>query len=217
MYKSTILQPFEKKSQHNKKINLIKLFNVPYAPLTVQPQNDFYTYINYSWLSEETKLSKLSKKYYVKIDSFRVIQEKVYYELIDLTKNYIKNNTSEKSKQISNVYTSFLHLNSNSAQKHVYNSVKMIDNFIKKDNLWKFLAHINKNEVVSWGSPIVWSVSPDRKNSKYLKSTISEPTLSLYDYTLYIDDKNDTQNVSQYKKNVKKNILNFLKQCLKNV
>ena len=41
----------------------------------------------------EDKLEKLKKenKFYVQVDSFRIAQENVYYELMELTKEYIKN------------------------------------------------------------------------------------------------------------------------------
>ena len=71
---------------------LVKLFKTPFTPTKYTAQSDYYTYINYQWINEQSKEAEHNLKYYVQIDSFRITQEKVYYELIDIVKEYIKNN-----------------------------------------------------------------------------------------------------------------------------
>ena len=93
---------------------LIKLFKTPFTPTKYKPQDDYYTYINYQWLSDKTKEIKSKLKYYVQVDSFRVTQEKVYYELIDIVKEHIKTNTSPQAKAIKNVYESLYNLDDKS-------------------------------------------------------------------------------------------------------
>jgi hypothetical protein len=76
---------------------LIHLFKVPFTPSKYTPRNDYYTYINYEWITNQTKQLQKTQKFYVQVDSFRIAQEKVYYELIDITKEHIKNNHGSKS------------------------------------------------------------------------------------------------------------------------
>jgi len=40
---------------------LIKLFKTPFSPKTIKPENDYYSYINYSWLEEKSKELKIKK------------------------------------------------------------------------------------------------------------------------------------------------------------
>ena len=61
----------------------------------------------------------------------------------------------------------------------------MYNTCVEKNDLWGFLAHINKNEIISWGCPIKWQVTPDDKNAKIYKSMISFPQLSLFDLNVY--------------------------------
>ena len=65
---------------------LIRAFDKPLAPKSVSPKDDFYTYVNYEWLQKMK--SKHTNKYYTRIDSFRMLQDKVYYQLIDIVKDY---------------------------------------------------------------------------------------------------------------------------------
>jgi len=65
---------------------LISAFKKPIAPKHINLKDDFYTYVNYDWLKEKEKKHKKIKKYYTRVDSFRTLQEKVYYQLIDIVK-----------------------------------------------------------------------------------------------------------------------------------
>lgn len=198
---------------HNHKkydLNLIKIFHTPYAPSKITPQSDYYTYINYSWLSGEAKELQKTNKFYTQIDSFRLVQEKVYYEIIDIVKNFIHVDKSRKAQEIKDVYTSFLNLNEKIAEKHMKDTVITIDKFIQKNDLILFLAYINNNEIVSWACPIVWKMTSDEKNSKVYRNYINEPQLSAYDYDIYIEDTADEQNTKHYKKLYKKNFFKFI-------
>jgi putative endopeptidase len=189
---------------------LIKLFKTPFTPTKYRSQDDYYTYINYQWLSEKTKELKSNLKHYVQIDSFRVTQEKVYYELIDIVKEYIKHNKTRKAQEIKNVYESLYHLDNISAQKYIKYYVNLIDNLMENGNLYDILGVINKNEIVSWGCPLVWNVLKDEKNVKYYKSTILAPQLTIYDYEIYIEDTNEDQGTTKYKQEFKRRYLKFL-------
>jgi len=139
---STTLLTAKKNLNYQKE--LIKAFHTPYAPSAITPQDDFYTYINYTWIAEQTKKSNKEKKYYTQIDSFRIVQEKVYYELIDIVKEYIANNKSKKSEAIKNVYLSMLNLNEKVVEDNIQLGVEVVDGFLKEGDLLKFLAHIIK-------------------------------------------------------------------------
>lgn len=187
---------------------LIKEFNSPYAPNSIKPQDDYYTYINYNWLSSMKKLNK--KTYYTQQDDFRIVQEKTYYDLLYLVKKYIKNNQNERAFELKNVYESFLNLNESVAEFHLAFYVSRIKLLIKNHSLIYLLGSINLNEVISWGCPLVWSLSVDEKNAKLYRNHIELPRLSVYDYTLFIEDTEDDQNTKKYKKLFKKKYFNFI-------
>ncbi len=190
--------------------DLIKLFKIPFTPSKIILQDDYYSYINYQWISEQTKLTKKTNKFYTQIDSFRVAQEKVYYELIDIVKNYIKTSNSKESKEIGNLYRSLVNLDRKSAKKNVMQTIDFVENSIKKGDLYEFIANINKNEVISWGCPIVWRVIPDDKDSKKYRNYIDPPELSVYDYLIYIEDNQDDSETKKYKKLFKNTFLRYI-------
>jgi putative endopeptidase len=194
----------------NMEKELIKLFKTPFTPTKYKAQDDYYTYINYQWLSDKTKELKTKLKHYVQIDSFRVTQEKVYYELMDIVKEYTKNNNSKKATAIKNVYESLYKLDNASAENFVKYYVNLTDKRIASGNIYEILGGFNKNEIISWGSPLVWNVLKDEKNVKYYKSTISAPQLTIYDYELYIEDTTEDQNTKQYKREFKRKYLEFI-------
>jgi predicted metalloendopeptidase len=202
----------ESLKQQNEKAEkkLIKLFKTPFTPTKYSAQNDYYTYINYQWLSDKTQELKTKLKYYVQVDSFRVTQEKVYYELIDIVKEYIKTNKSKQSTAIKNVYNSLYNLDDKSAENYVKYYVDLTDKRIASGDIYEILGGQNMNEIVSWGCPIVWSVLKDEKNVKYYRSTISAPQLTVYDYTIYIEDSADDQDTKKYKREFKKRYLEFI-------
>ena len=217
---------FEKTFKHGLKTendniekSLVKLFKTPFTPTKYTPKNDYYTYINYTWIEEKTKQIKEKSKYYVQIDSFRITQEKVYYELINIVKEYIKANNSTKSNSIKNLYESMVHLDNKKAEAQIEFTVKnRIDKAIADNDLYWLLAQINQNEVISWGCPIVWSVSKDSKHSSLYKSNISPPQLTIYDYMIYVEDETADQNTKNYKKLFKRKYLEFIQtmfdECL---
>ena len=208
-YEKTFDKTFEKHYQNVEK-ELITLFKTPFTPTKYKAQNDYYTYINYQWLKKQTEELKSKLKYYVQVDSFRVTQEKVYYELIDIVKDYIKKNNSRKAKAIKSVYNSLYHLNSKCAEISVKNYVERVDKRIASGNIYEIFGAMNKNEIISWGCPLVWNVLKDEKNVKYYKSTISAPQLTIYDYEIYIEDTKEDQNTLKYKKEFKRRFLEFV-------
>ena len=197
------------KAKLNSEHGLVKMFKTPFSPSKIDARNNYYEYINYQWIQTIGKDNK--NKFFVQLDQFRFAQEKVYYEVIDLVKQYLaKNKTSKMGKQVNNIYQSCLRLDSKSAQFHVRKTITDIDDLIQKNNLWVFLAELNKNEIVSWSSPIVWSMTQDAKNASTFRNAISPGQMSLYDFNLYFDYPEDDAAAKRYKKQVHHKFLQFI-------
>ena len=161
----------KKQARQNTEQELVKMFKTPFTKSSITPRNNFYEYVNYEWINTIERQKR--DKFYVLLDVFRFAQEKVYYELINLTKKYISENNTRKSKCFSNVYESMLNLNEINLQNHLTNMIEHIDEDIKENNVWKLLATINSNEIISWSSPISWSMAPDAKHADTYINTIS--------------------------------------------
>jgi len=201
-----------KQEDANIEKQLIKLFKTPFTPTKYTAQNDYYTYINYQWLAEKTKELKQKLKHYVQIDSFRVTQEKVFYELVDIVKEYTQKNHTKKAKAIKNVYESLYHLDDKAAEECVKYYVGLIDRRIKTNDIYEILGGQNRNEIISWGCPLVWSVFKDEKNVTLFRCSISAPQLTIYDYEIYIEDVADDQNTKKYKKEFKRRYFEFINE-----
>ena len=198
----------KKQARQNTEQELVKMFKTPFTKSSITPRNNFYEYVNYEWINTIERQKR--DKFYVLLDVFRFAQEKVYYELINLTKKYISENNTRKSKCFSNVYESMLNLNEINLQNHLTNMIEHIDENIKENNVWKLLATINSNEIISWSSPISWSMAPDAKHADTYINTISSGQYSLYDFSLYYDFPTDTKEDQKYKTQVRQRYLDFI-------
>ena len=199
-----------KEYDQNVEKTLIKMFNTPFTPSKIKAKDDYYTYINYQWIAQKTQELKEKLKYYVQVDNFRITQEKVYYELIEIIKEYVKNNDSPKAKAIKKVYNSLYNLDSKIIKEYVNIVVKIIDDLLAKEDMFYFFGKVNQNEIVSWGCPIVWNVFRDQKNVNKYISIISAPQLTIYDYEIYIEDTEEDQETRKYKKEFKTKYLEFI-------
>jgi putative endopeptidase len=201
-YTKFLMDTFEKHNNDKKEAELIK--------------HDFYGYVNDSWLKKTELEIEDTPKFYVQFDTFRVVQEKVYYELIGYVKDYIKKNPHlEKAIAIKNIYMSMSTDTVKETRIQAQALHDVIGNFIEKDDMYALLAYINSNEIVSWGSPIVWKSLPDEKNVKKYISHLSPVQLSLYDYILYIDDPADNKEAKTYKKFIKSHYLSYVRETFK--
>jgi len=208
-YKMSLKGNFENEDV-NIEDKLVKLFKTPYTPSKYRIEDDYYTHINYQWILDTSNDIKTNLKYYVQVDSFRVIQEKVYYELIEIVKEYIKNNTSKKAKAIKMVYESLYNLDDRSAERAITDCTELIDAKIASGDIYQLFGEQNKNEMISWGCPLVWSVLKDMKNVNVYKTTISPPQLTVYDYTIYFEDTTADQATRNYKKEYKIKYFEFV-------
>jgi len=201
-YTQFLMDTFDKHNNSKKEAELIK--------------NNFYGYVNDSWLKESDLEVEDIPKFYVQYDTFRIVQEKVYYQLIEYVKAYIKEHPhSAKAQGLNSIYES---MRTNTVPATLVNAQKindMINAFIEKDDMYALLAYINSNEIVSWGSPIVWKSLPDEKNVKIYSSHLSPVQLGLYDYMLYIDDPADDKEAKTYKHYIKTQYLAYIRETFK--
>jgi putative endopeptidase len=182
-------------------------------PKNIQPNEDFYSYINDRWISDY-ELTE-NQKYIVQIDDFRIVQDKVYRELIEIIEDYIKDSPDKKSKKhkcIENAYNSFKGYNTRTEIRDYANTVLTYIDELSKDskNVWELLAFFNRNEIISWGAPFVWTLNPDDKNPKIYKCYLESPQLSLIDVNLYFDDEEDSEEDTKYKKHYRNEFFKYL-------
>ena len=205
--------PMEKRTQYL--VDKFGEFNKNNTINSHMIKDNFYDYVNEQWAKET--IIEDTPKFYVQLDNFRVVQEKVYYQLIDYVKTYIKEHpTSAKAKAINNLYTSMT-TNTSTKQllkhcKEILDKVEEFMNPITSTNVYNALAIVNQNEIVSWGSPIQWQLLPDEKDvTKYI-SHLSTAQLSIYDYLIYIDDPADDTATKKYKAYIKYHFLQSIKE-----
>ena len=216
------LKAFEKKYQKEFKTN--KLYNLStrkftklllskFAPSSITPENDFYSYINYKWL-EDVELKK-QQKYIVQVDDFRLTQDKVYHELHDIMMDYMKNNNTKLAKIMKNYYYSVINMNSiNDSKMKAKESIILVDSMIKEGNPWKLLAHINQSYIYNYLSPFVFMISPDDKKSTIFRSYINPHQFIILDLNVYYDDGTNVEYKKNYRHQFKKFCKNLFELCL---
>ena len=186
-------EPFEKNfmtthTSNNYEKEIIRMMEKPFTDKNIQPNNDFYDYINLNSIKILKKTYKnisKKKKYYVQVDDFRIVQDHVNNELLKIIKDEIKNPVTKQAKTIEKVFKSLNHSNNKIFKEHVNNLLYKYNNFVINDDLWGLLSYINKNEIIKWLCPINWNVENDLKNENKLINIISFPTFPLYDPNIY--------------------------------
>ena len=182
------------------------MFIKPYSPTTTRIEDDFYDHVNYTWL-KHNKVT-VDERYIVQVDNFRITQYKVYNELIELTREYLKKTHTKEANELRAFYhaaNKFM-----SRKQYLYYAteyVDMMNNMMQnKANLWQFLGKINRNEIYAWGSPFVFSLASDSKQADTYRCYVQPPKLTLTDLTIYFDDGTDVK----YKENFKKAYFKYL-------
>ena len=192
------------KNLSSKLIKIFKTIDTPKGNLT--PQNDFYNYVN-KVLIEKTKVEE-NQKYIVQVDDFRLVQDKVYHELLKIVENYTRKNNTRQSVQMKNLYESVKNGASMKLFKeHVIEAVTKIDYARQdKNNLWLLLGKLNQNDQISYACPFSWSLNPDDKQSNIFRCYVDSPKLTLIDLNVYFDDGTDIA----YKENYRKKYFEYL-------
>jgi putative endopeptidase len=192
---------------------IVKELKQAVSPSNITPNNNFYLYVNERWLRDLDV--EAYHEYIVQIDDFRLVQDKVYRELIDIINNFLNNPQTKNTslgKCMKNAYESFKIYNTTEQTRclsKIY--VEYIDTLRQsKINVWEQLGMINKNEIISWGAPFVWSINPDDKNPKKYKCYLEPPQLTLLDIEIYFDDKEDTEDDKKYKQKYRNQYLKYL-------
>ena len=199
-FKKTNKLYFNKTNKKRSK-ELLKQIDHFYNHNKYKPENDFYDWVNEEYLSKIKR--KKDEKYIVQNDDFRIIQHKVYLELFDIIKNYLKEKrntpfynclkTFYKSSQDTSTITQL--------RTNVKKQIEVIDVLrLKKENVWKMLALFNKSELYSWGCPFVYNMLPDPKEPTIFRCNISGPQFSLIDLDLYFDYGENIKYKKQYRK-----------------
>ena len=213
------LKPFEndiEKLREGKRITnnkFVKMIMSKFAPNGIQPNNDFYDYINYQWLKNVNLQEQ--QKYIVQVDDFRLTQDKVYGQLGEIILNYIKTHNDNLSKNLKNFYDSVIYMNPLSYSKKLAREAEIvIEKLIEENNPWKLLAFINKDETISFRAPFVWSMNPDDKNTKAYCSYITPHQFTILDLSVYYDDGKDIEYKKNYRKKYNKYCANLFKTIL---
>ena len=210
IFKDAIIDKFNEDLEHHS-VDRFKERNKTIKKMKLDPRRDFYTFINYEWIKKEELSFNKTPTYYIKYDSFRILQNKINYEMIDIVKDYIKNNNTPHAKKVRNIYESALKSDHYVMKENIKELKKTIEYYLKENDLIKFLAHINKNEMVSWGCPISWNMTHDEKDAVNIRHHIYAPELSYFDYDLYESEHIDTIKYSkEFKAKFNKEFLDFL-------
>lgn len=183
------------------------------SPSKITPNNDFYSYINERWLEDYNLEAQLG--YIVQVDNFRLIQDKVYRELLEICRDYIKENeNTRKGKIMKNYFNSFSVWDTlQESRESALNELNKIDSLRGNENgLWELLGYINSNEIINHGCPFVWSLNPDDKNPEIYKCFVGPVKLTLVDIMVYFEDGTDIN----YKKKYKDTYLKFIKDLFDN-
>ena len=170
----------------------------------INPKNDYYNYINSSWIEKNKLLN--NKTYITKIDSFRLIQDKVFNEINDIYNKLIHINSTKKEViNMKHFYMSAKSLLSKEQCKKYINEFITHLDFLRNDpiknNLWKLLAYIGKNNLISGNAPLVFRMSPNEKDtSKFCLhiSPITIPSISMLNMYLESENPKYKQLISQY-------------------
>ena len=199
-------------TSYNLEAKILKDLRKAVSPSQILPQNDFYSYVNDRWMKEFNIEQELG--YLAQVDNFRLIQDKVYKELLQIMKEYIATHNDPRAKAMNTLHRSLLLLDSaEQSMVHAEDSLKKIDGFLKDPKgLWKLLGYINQNEMINTGSPFGWSINPDDKNPTRYSCFIEPAKLPLVDIMVYFEDGTN----DKYKKEYRKQYINYLQNIFVN-
>jgi putative endopeptidase len=186
-------------SNSRKKKEFVKELNTKFAPNSIKPNDDFYDFINYTWL-KNVSVEK-QQKYIVQVDDFRLAQDKVYTQLHEIIMDYCKTHNDQLSRNLMNYYKSIINMNPKPYTRQLAKeAVVIIDDYTSGEDPWKLLAYINSDEMIAHAAPFVWSLAPDEKNSKIFRCYISPHQFTLADLEIYYDDGTNVSYKKKYRK-----------------
>ena len=194
------------------KRDFVKLLNSKFAPTTIQPTNDYYSFINYTWLQKVSLPEQ--QKYIVQIDDFRLTQHKVYDELNEIVKEYIHKDKSAFAKNMKNYYSSILERNAPGNTRVLAKELgSFVDNICQTERTpWKILAHFNKYRYCKSRCPFEFNISPDDKESSVFRFHLSSHSFDIIDIHVYYDDPSDSPATKRYKENYRRVYKRYCRQ-----
>jgi putative endopeptidase len=208
-----IITEIQNKKDNNRLNNEItSIFETPFKKINLKLiKNDFFSYVNETWI-KKVKLTKRDIKYLTKIDNFQITQYKTFEQLSKILENYISKNNSIVSVEMKNLWQSALNFNPlENSKSHIKHIIEHIDNLRKdKNNLWKMLAFINKNELTSPFGPFSWEVGPDKKNSQEYVNYLEPHIFAIFDMSVYYDSNFSEKQKEEYKKKYQHFFINYV-------
>ena len=158
------------------------------APKNITPNDDFYNFVNYSWIND-IQVQK-EQSYITQVDDFRLTQDKVFTELNEIILDYIRNNNNDLAKNMKNFYNSVVNMNKQSETKILAKeAIAKIDELRKdKKNMWKMLALVNKTELMAFYAPFYWYVAEDDKDPSKFRCYIEPHKFLNINLDLFYDD-----------------------------
>ena len=198
-------------TNYNLEKEIINNLKKAVSPSKIKPEDDFYSYINERWLKSYN--AEQGQKYIAQFDDFRLVQDKVFIELQDIIDDYAKKNKDSNTpfdKCFITFYKSTMKTYNIKSYfiNHLNYILKSLEDLYKSNSLWKFLAFINHNEIIYWGSPLVWLLNPDDKEPTIFRSYIGGPKLTLLDINVYFEDGTNVE----YKRKYKNTYIVYLKK-----
>ena len=171
-----------KDSESNKRANPLELL-----------KNDYYTYVNLTWL----KKTKLPSKYNI-IDEFSTLQRKVNKEIENKIGPILL-----KDKNIHNLYSSIYTFNNEFVNSQFYLLMNVLNDHRKnrdKNSLSIFLAWLINND---FNSPVNFYITNDLKNNKNKIAYITDSgTTFPKDFYVNSASSNDREKYKSYLKNL---------------
>jgi endothelin-converting enzyme/putative endopeptidase len=204
------------KTQETKKQQFAKQLVALFSPKSIKPENDYYSYINYTWVHSLTVENKLT--YLTKIDEFRLAQDNVYKQLNNIIETYISNNNNKLSHNLNAYYKSCTRLITvDYCRKISKETLEQIDELRKdKNNLWKMLAWINRDETISDYAPFVWKIQEDEKNPGIFRCNINPINFPIVDLSVYYDDGTNVEYKKKYRQKFLKFVTRFFQVTIPN-
>ena len=179
----------------------------------IKPQTDFYSYINDRWIKEYKIPEK--HRYIVQQDDFRIVQDKVYRQLLDIVSDY----TRAPKTALGHAMRAFFHSQRKNCTRQ--QSREAADSYMAaldaSKTPWEFMGYLCKNEIIAWGSPFVWSLNPDDRDPHIFRSCIDGPQATLIDLDLYFDDLPGSPAEKAYRARYKARYLRFIRDLFVNV
>uniref|UniRef100_A0A6C0HR00 Peptidase M13 C-terminal domain-containing protein n=1 Tax=viral metagenome TaxID=1070528 RepID=A0A6C0HR00_9ZZZZ len=192
---------------HSKKTidsDLIKLFEM--RDSKIQPQNDFYTYVNELWIKNVNKVANDKKTFYVKQDNIRIVQEQTSYSLLSV----LELNSNQKR-----LYDSFKNIESSHMIGHVREMKESLRSIFDKNNFYELMVYMHKNPLFSWSFPIRWDMSINLKNTKVYCNTLSSSDLTFFDFAYYEQIPKEQTTRHMYQQKLIKNYEIYIKNIFK--